>query len=319
MKNILLIALLFWVKCSVAQPIKDTATTQTNIILETKTGKIYGSLSVPTNSSKKIPVVFIIAGSGPTDRNCNSILGVKSNSFKMLADSLLQYGIATLRYDKRGVGESIKSVTKEADIRFDDYVNDAVEFIALLKKDKRFSTITVLGHSEGSLVGMIAAKKANANKYISVAGPGMAAYSIIKKQIAAYPKDEVDNWNIALDSLSKGFEVTNLIKSAKTTLRPSVQPYLISWFKYDPTVEIAKLKIPISIIQGSTDIQVGEDDAMFLYKANPKSEYHILKSMSHILKEGPVDKTKNFATYNSPNTPILSSFVQVIVTFVKKK
>ena len=318
MKNSILLAIVFLSNISNAQLIKDTATWDTNITLETATGKIFGTLCVPNTLKKKIPVVLIIAGSGPTDRNCNSNLGLTCNSFKMLADSLLQYGIASVRYDKRGVGESSKAGGKEIDLRFEDYVRDAVGFINLLKKDKRFSTVTILGHSEGSLVGMLAAQQSKTNKYISVAGPGLALSAVLKKQISAQSKEIQAMCYPIIDSLANGFLVKNVSPILYNSFRPSVQPYIISIFKYNPAIEISKLTIPVAIIQGSTDIQVSEEDGEMLHNANLKNQYCLIKGMSHILKDAPVDRAKNYATYNSPTIPILSSFVQYVVTFIKK-
>jgi len=126
MKIFTTLALLFFSYVVTAQTKLDTVTTATNIILQTATGKIRGSLSVPLKG-KKFPLVLIIAGSGPTDRNGNSIAGVNSNSYKILADSLLQYGIASVRYDKRSIAESKDAGTKEEDLRFTDMVNDAAD------------------------------------------------------------------------------------------------------------------------------------------------------------------------------------------------
>lgn len=318
MKPLILIATLLLASLANAQTARDTAISQTNIILETSTGKLFGTLCVPSIVKKKIPVVLIISGSGPTDRNCNSSLGLTCNSFKILADSLLQYGIASVRYDKRGVGESKTAMGKEVDLRFEDYVNDAIGFVTLLKKDKRFSSVIILGHSEGSLVGMLAAQQTKTNKYISVAGPGLALQAVLKKQISAQSKEIQAMCYPIIDSLADGHLVKNINPILYTSFRPSVQPYIISIFKYNPATEIAKLTIPVAIIQGSTDIQVSEEDGETLFNANNKNQYTVIKGMSHILKEGPADRAKNYATYNNPTSPILSSFVQCVVKFIKK-
>ena len=155
------------------------------ISLETKTGKIEGSLLCPRNA-EKVPVVLIIAGSGPTDRNGNNPM-MTNNSLKMLAEGLFKNGIASVRYDKRGIGESTVAGLKESDLRFENYVEDAESWVALLKKDKRFSEVIILGHSEGSLIGMIAASKDNVDRFISIAGVGTTAGEILREQLKAQP------------------------------------------------------------------------------------------------------------------------------------
>jgi uncharacterized protein len=319
MKKIFLLKLIVLTSQCFAQTVKDTVTTATNIVLQTATGKIRGSLSVPTKG-KKFPVVLIIAGSGATDRNGNSGIAVTANSYKILADSLLQYKIASLRYDKRGAAESTDAITKEEDLRFEDYVNDATAWIALLKKDKRFSSIIIAGHSEGSLIGMLAAKKTATSKYISIAGAGEPVYETLKKQLASQPGQIQKMCYPMLDTLASGKTLTAVPPMLYTLFRPSVQPYLISWFKYNPKNEIAKLTIPVLIINGTTDIQVSVNDAKNLHTACKQSKLLLIDGMAHLLKEGPADRDKNIALYNStPNEPVQKELVQGIVQFIKAK
>jgi uncharacterized protein len=319
MKKIILLPILLFTNFCFAQKIKDTVVTVDNIILETATGKLYGSLTVPT-TNKKMPVVIIIAGSGPTDRNGNSGKAATANSYKILADSLLKNGIASLRFDKRGAGRSMSALKSMIDFRFKNYVDDATEWIQLLQKDKRFSSVVVAGHSEGSLVGMIAAKNANANKYISIAGAGFPIQDVLKKQFAAQPEVYREALLTRLDTLISGKLLTNVPKEFYSIFSPAFQPYLMNWFTYVPAVEIAKLTVPVLILNGTTDIQVGVEEAENLHKYCKQSKMVIVKGMSHLLKEGPADREKNAATYNTiPNEPIKAELVQAIVKFIKEK
>ncbi len=319
MKKIILPVLLALTVHLHAQQSKDTAATVTNITLSIAAGTLSGSLSVP-NSPGKFPLVFIIAGSGPTDRNGNSKAGVNANSYKILADSLLQYGIASLRYDKRGVGESAATMGKEEDTRFTDMVNDAAAWLELLKKDKRFSSIVVAGHSEGSLIGMLAARRTNVKKYISIAGAGLPAADVIKKQLAAQTKQIQDMCIPRLDTLAMGRQLVDPPVVLYSLFRPSVQPYLIDWFSFDPRKEIAQLTIPVLIINGTTDVQVSVEDARNLHAASPKSQLVIVEGMSHLLKEAPADRARNLVLYNTaPQAPIKTALVQAMVNFIKSK
>lgn len=284
------------------------------IVLETATGKIRGTITVP-ETTKSVPVVLIIAGSGPTDRDGNNMY-MKNNSLKMLSEELLKNNIATLRYDKRGIAESQDAATEEKDMRFDDLVKDAESWIAMLKADKRFSKVIVAGHSEGSLIGMIVAKNAGADGYISIAGAGRSADLILKEQLKPQPESITKICYPILDSLKKGRTVDSVPQMLYTLFRPSVQPYMISWFKYDPQTEIKKLAIPVLILQGTTDLQVSKEDAQLLFNANSKSEYHLIKGMNHILKEAEEDRTKNIATYSDPNLPIKKELVDDITGFI---
>jgi Serine aminopeptidase, S33 len=128
------------------------------IILETPTGKLFGALELP-KSSAPLPVALIIAGSGPTDRNGNTrgIPGA-NNSLKYLAEGLAAQGIASVHYDKRGVAESIKAATSQSELRFETYIDDAVLWGKQLRADKRFTSVIIIGHSEGSLIGMVSVR-----------------------------------------------------------------------------------------------------------------------------------------------------------------
>jgi uncharacterized protein len=293
------------------------AQSETIVQLETKTGTLEGSLLVPEGETG-IPVVLIIAGSGPTDRDGNNP-GMKNNSLKMLATELLKNRIATLRYDKRGIGKSIQAGGKETDLRFEHYISDAKDWIALLNQDERFSDIIVIGHSEGSLLGMVASYEKDVDKFISIAGSGQSADKILKKQLKMQPPEVLKMSLPIIDKLVQGETVDDVNPILYSLFRPSVQPYMISWFKYDPSKEIAKLNVPVLIIQGTTDIQVDEKDAKLLAVANKKAEMKIIKKMNHIFKEAELDRLKNIQTYNQPDLPIHQELVNVIVEFIENK
>jgi len=283
--------------------------------LKTEDGKVYGTLSVPERKNK-IPVVLIIAGSGPTDRDGNSPLGVSANTYKMIADSLFDNGIACARYDKRGVAESADAIKDEESVRFEDLIGDAMGFIKQLKADPRFSKVVVLGHSEGSLIGMIAAQKAKASAYISVSGIADRADKTLEQQIAINSKDLSAKAKILLDSMDHGYTVKNIDPSLEDLFRPSVQNYVISWLRYNPAVEIKKLSVPVLIVQGTTDMQVPLENAEKLKKADPKASLKVIAGMNHILKTAPKDRKENFATYTVPDLPLAPGLMGSIEAFV---
>lgn len=288
---------------------------ETDIVLETPTGKIYGTLTTP-KQFLKIPVVLIIAGSGPTDRNCNNSM-MKSDAYKKIAHELAEKNIASVRYDKRGISASTAAGLSESELRFENYVKDAKDWIQLLKKDNRFSIITVIGHSEGSTIGMIAA--INADKYISIAGPGQSADKVLKEQLGAQSKEIQEATFPIIESLANGKLVDTVTPDFNSLFRKSVQPYLISWFHYDPQLEIQKLNIPILIIQGTNDLQVSVDDAKRLSKANPKAQLLLIEKMNHIFRILDGNRQANIATYDQPNLPIAPELVKSISDFILNK
>ncbi|MCB0746615.1 MAG: alpha/beta fold hydrolase [Ignavibacteriae bacterium] len=293
-----------------------SAQTGKNVILETSTGNLEGSLLV-TPIKTKMPVALIMAGSGPTDRDGNNPM-MTNNSLKLLALGLEENGIASLRYDKRGIGKSKDAGLKEIDLRFENYVDDAESWIDYLRKDSSFSEIIVIGHSEGSLIGMIAANNKKADKFISLAGAGESANKIIKRQLASQPPTVLEPSLEIIAKLEAGETTDDVPQMLTSIFRPSVQPYIISWFKYDPQIEIAKLKIPVLIVQGTTDLQVTLDDAEKLAKANSNAKLQIIEGMNHILKEADMDNQKNIATYSNPELPLKDGLIDLIVEFIKK-
>jgi uncharacterized protein len=291
--------------------------TEQPITLKTATGDIKGTLSLPENA-KDIPVVIIISGSGPTDRNGNQPK-LQNNSLKMLADELSSNGIASVRFDKRGIGESAEDKVDEKDLRFGTYVTDVKGWIDMLAQDKRFSKIIVTGHSEGATIGLIAsAENKEADGYISIAGPARPADEMIKEQLTAQPQQIRDMIYPMLDTLKKGDTLTNVSPMLYSLFRPSVQPYMISWFKYDPRTEIKKLTVPALIIQGTTDVQVLEKDADMLAAAYAGSTKKLIKNMNHVLKDcTTTDKQAQVSIYSNPQLPVNKELISEMVSFVR--
>lgn len=289
-----------------------------NITLHTRTGDIQGTTLIP-ESVGAIPVVILISGSGPTDRDGNNPQ-MKNNSLKMIAESLGTAGIASLRFDKRGIAASATAGGSESDIRFEHYINDVNDWVELLSKDKRFSDIIIAGHSEGAQIGMeVAAKNSKVKKYIALAGAGEPAQQIIKRQLASQPKQVMDIVNPILDQLEKGDTVANVSPLLYSLFRTSVQPYMISWFKYNPAKTIATLKIPVLILQGDTDLQCLVSDANALKAACPRAKEVIISGMNHVLKACS-GKTivEQMQFYTSPDFPLHPELMGHITAFIKE-
>jgi alpha-beta hydrolase superfamily lysophospholipase len=281
--------------------------------LKTETGVLKGSLLTPA-AKKAVPVVLIISGSGPTDRDGNNP-AMKNNHLKMLAEELAKQGIASVRYDKRGIAQSQVAALAEKDLRFDHYIQDAAAWIKQLKNNKSFTKVIVLGHSEGSLIGMIAAQQTRADAFISLAGAGQKADQLIRQQLQAQPQMVKDYAFPLLDSLVMGKTVESTDPAFAALFRPSVQPYLISWFSYDPQKEINKLNMPVLIIQGSHDIQVSLSEAQLLARAKEGSKLVVVDGMNHILKESSPNVQINMATYSNPDLPLVPQCAEAIAQF----
>jgi pimeloyl-ACP methyl ester carboxylesterase len=287
--------------------------------LNTPTGNLFGTLLLPSPMpAARPPVALIIAGSGPTDRDGNSpLLPGANNSLRYLAQDLAKEGIATLRIDKRGVGQSAPAGPSEADLRFGTYVDDAVLWIQLLKKDKRFSSVFIIGHSEGSLIGMMAARRAGAAGFVSLAGVARPAGQIILDQLRPQlPEELMHEAEAIVASLSRGRQVVSVPEQLSSLFRPSVQPYLISWFAIDPVKELKKLSVPILIVQGTTDIQVPVAQAQLLARANRRARLLVIPGMNHILKAVPAVRDQQLKSYGDPTLPVVAQLVKAITGFL---
>ncbi len=242
----------------------------------------------------------------------------------MLSDSLVSKGIAVARYDKRGSGTNLQAAAKALnpeDHRFDFYVSDAVGFIRQLQADKRFSYVVVAGHSEGSLVGMLAAEQTKARGFISIAGPGRNIADVLKEQgrMGGNPKELQAEVDSALDSLRAGHIVHPKNPLLKAQLPLKAQMGYISWMKYDPALVIKAYKGAVLIMQGRKDLQVAVTDAELLKAARPYARLVLLDKMNHILKNvDGTDQKENFKTYNNPELPLTPGLAALIAQFVMK-
>lgn len=289
---------------------------QRPITLDTGTGELFGSLLLP-KSDQPVPVVLIISGSGPTDRDGNNPDGGRNDSLKRLAWVLAKHNIASVRFDKRGVAASLAATPDERNLTVEAYVADAEAWGRKLKADPRFGKLILLGHSEGALIASLAARGADAAAVISLSGSARPVDQVLRQQLArSLPPALMLRSNELLDSLKAGKTDDNVPPPLQGIFRPSVQPYLISLFRQDPAAAFARLKIPALIVQGSNDIQVGVNDARLLKAAKPDAELALIEGMNHVLRIVPIDVKRQLASYKDPNLPLAAELGSRILGFI---
>jgi hypothetical protein len=274
--------------------------------------EIQGTLLSPKKQNNA-PLAILIAGSGPTDRDGNQA-HLKNNSLKYLAEGLAEKEISVFRYDKRIIAQMNKGTVQEDKLTFEDGVNDALLVVNYFKK--KYKNIIIIGHSEGALIGILAAQKTPVSKLISLSGAGSNSATLIEEQIKKNAPQLKEESQRILNLLKKGEQVENISPYLAPVFRKSVQPYLISWFKYDPTKEIAKMKIPVFIIQGTNDLQVEKKEAQLLKEAQPKAQLLFVEGMNHILKEVKTIE-ENQQSYLNPDIPISPKLIEAIAQFIK--
>lgn len=277
---------------------------------------LFGTLTMPNSEDVKT-ICVIVPGSGPTDRDGNSALGLQADTYKQLAEALSEKGIASFRYDKRGVGKSIVEGLKEEDILFETNIQDLKSIIRNLKGMNKFEKIFLIGHSEGSLVSILCAKEEKVDGIISIAGVGKNAGDLFINQIEMQlAKPIVNEAKKIIKTLKKGKQVKEVPTMLQNLFRDSAQPYLISWFKYEPRKEIASLKIPVLVLHGDIDHQVAIENAKLLASAKKNTKLSIIKNMTHMIKEVENEKDE-LKTYFDNSYSIPKALIDEIVEFVK--
>lgn len=277
-----------------------------------------GDLYSPAKSQpQKTTLIILIAGSGPTNRNGNQLKG-RNNSLKYLAEDLCKDNYAVFTYDKRVIAQIIAGTVNEKEMRFDDMITDAVTVFDYLKNKYHYSKILFAGHSEGSLIGMIAAQKTKADAFISLAGPGRPIDEILVEQITRQTPALKEELVQSFAALKKGETIEIKKPLLASILRESVQPYMKSWMQYNPQTEISKLKVPVLIINGDKDLQVRVLDAELLQKSKPGATLNIIPNMNHVFKNITGDEAENLASYSDPDTRNTPELSEKINLFLKK-
>lgn len=292
-------------------------TRQQPVSLATDQGTLHGSLLLP-QSDKPLPVALLIAGSGPTDRNGNNPEGGHNDALKKLAQVLARNGIASLRYDKRGVAASRSATPDERNLSVERYVADASGWARQLKDDPRFDRVILIGHSEGALIASLAAADSPADALVSIAGPAYPIGQVLDMQLAMrLPPALLAESRHILANLIRGTLQPEVPEALQVVYRPSVQPYLISLLRQDPAENFAALRIPALIVQGSHDAQVSPDNAELLKQAKPDAELAMIAGMNHVMRITPAAWQEQLASYDDPQLPLARALGERIVAFIR--
>ena len=316
-KTLSALALLTLVLFNGATQAATPSVLQRPISVQTGNGTLYGTLLLP-RSTTPVPVVLLIAGSGPTDRNGNNPEGGRNDSLKELAITLARHNIASVRYDKRGVAASKPATPDERNLSVESYVADVVAWSRLLKKDSRLGPLILLGHSEGALMASLAAGPSGASAVIAIGGTGRPVDQVLREQLNdRLPRELAQRSQQILDSLKAGRTDPQVPKELMVVFRPSVQPYLISLLRQDPAAAFARIKVPALIVQGRNDIQVSVEDAQRLQQAKPDAQLALIDGMNHVLRIVPDDLQQQLQSYRNPNLPLASELTGQILQFIE--
>jgi hypothetical protein len=279
-------------------------------------GPLKGTMLAP--SSRGAPMVLIIPGSGPTDRDGNNPYGLKASSYKLLAEGLAARCIGTVRIDKRGMFASTQAVADANAVTIDDYMTDVGAWTASIRTQTNAPCVWLLGHSEGGLVALAAAQKVqDICGLVLISTAGRPLGEVLRTNPANAPI--LDQAMSAIDTLEAGkrFDVTGMNPALLPLFAPQVQGFLINVFSYDPARLISAVTKPVLIMQGERDIQVSVADAERLKQAAPQAKLVLLPDTNHVLKAVTTDdRAANGATYADSSLPLAPGVVDAVANFV---
>ena len=296
---------------------------QREVVVECEWGNISATIDMPGEGSDT--AVLIVAGSGPTDRNGNSGAGLNTYSYKMLGETLAHSGYAVMRYDKRGIGGSPIPAEDIPSLVFEDYIDDARACAKFLRAEG-FERVIVAGHSEGGLIALqLAAEEACClDGVVLLCAPGYNMAEILNFQLSqqlvpAYMGLMVKSTAI-INSLKAGRMVAqeDIPAELMSLFHPTVQPFIISNMRYEPTELAAKCRVPMLIVSGGRDIQVSVSNGERLHGANPAADYRMFENMTHVLKDADTSDRmmQVMSIYTNANLAITEALAPAIVEFI---
>jgi hypothetical protein len=272
------------------------------------------------SSAGMAPAALIIAGSGPTDRDGNNAFGLKTDAYRQLAEALAAAGIASLRYDKRGIGGSRALAGREEELTFETFIADAVRLADWVSRQPLSARIVLIGHSEGALIAALAATRVAVAGVVYLAGPGVALGETLRQQLSASPMPTAlrEAAMAALDEMDRDGRVTAPPRELLSVFRPSVQPFLASLWRIDPREAIATLltkSVPVLQAAGGQDAQIREADSRRLGALESQGlKLAWFPTMAHILKDA--TGRSNAALYGDPALPLMPGLGEAIARFI---
>ncbi|MCU1277963.1 MAG: alpha/beta hydrolase [bacterium] len=286
-------------------------------VIDNRGAKLGGVLWLPATRPKKVPVVLIIAGSGPVDRDGNAGGALLTDSYRLLAEALAKRGIATIRYDKRGVGESTLGGKLE-NLGFDDFINDAAALVTMARINDKLAGIYVFGHSEGSLIALKLAAMTQVDGIISAAGAGRPLAELAREQLERQiSREDLAEYDAQIAALKAGKPLQPKSEAVGLVLQPALTKFLHGMLLTDPKPLAGVFKGKLTVVQGDNDAQLTvERDARPLAAAHPGAKLVVLKDVTHPLKRD-THKGTDQPSYRDPSLPIDPGVVEAVVSTIR--
>lgn len=297
------------------------------------------TLTIPDNPLPSLPVAVMVTGSGPQNRD-EEVFGHRP--FAVIADYLARNGIASIRYDDRGVGKSKGDVTAATTA---DFAEDAQAVADWTRANKDFGKVGIIGHSEGGIIAfMLGAKPKNIDFIVSVAGPAVRGDSILVFQnLNALSKAGVEDSVASVfgDALRKAFSLKignpdmtlsdealseiypswndsattrQLAEGIRGLFRGDMTPWMQHFISYSPSAALKSLSIPAFLIYGEKDMQVPPSlNACEALRNAPEATVKIYPKLNHLMQHA---VTGNVEEYNSIEETISPEVLSDIAAFI---
>lgn len=261
--------------------------------------KFNGTLTLPEGCSRETPVLLMVTGSGQQNRD-EELFDHKP--FAVIADALARAGVATLRYDDRGFGDSS---ARPMDWTTEDFKNDALAGLELLRG--RFDKVGVLGHSEGGTIAMMIAAENKADFIVSLAGMAVSgAETLVMQNRAAlkglgFTDGQVESYckmlETAFDVRVNGgrmpdpedYDVPESLMQNYWAVVSQIQmPYMIHFLALDARDVLGNITCPVLALNGSKDIQVDHEINLDAIRnglpANPNNRIESVEGVNHLFQ-----------------------------------
>jgi len=292
--------------------------------VSTEGGMLPGSYMEPVSGGTNPPLVLLISGAGPTDRNGNNYnVPGRTDNLLMLAKALASKGIASFRYDKRGSGEAYMLEKQGAVTSLATHVEDAAKIADSLLAAGDSSRLIIVGMNEGAWIGAAAINRLESR--------GIIVDGLVV--LDASGEDPVDGLNASLAGLDEGTKseaesIVEAILEGKSFPKPSSSlsdffapsriEWLASWLKFKPAEEMAKVPAPVLFVYGALDMQVPREAFEKLLDARPNAAARLIPSMNYALKKVTTEE-ENYDSFTNPVYPLPTTLVDLIAAFAKVK
>lgn len=315
----------------------------TDTVFTAKDGaKMSATLTLPfTTDSRKIPVVLMVTGSGPQNRDEEIF---EHRPFAVIADYLACNGIGSLRYDDRGTGKSTGDFKKATTETFKE---DAESGISFLRTFQQIGKVGVLGHSEGGTIAFMLGAEGMPDFIVSMAGMAIGG----KETLLMQNRHALDKWGMAEDEKENSLKLISMVfdsmaeqgrkniiepidvdsiqKAAGVTVNPNIlasvkmtQKNRTPWFDYflnlNPRDFLSSIKCPVLAINGDKDTQVDcGSNISLIQEAVPQAEIRIMPGLNHLMQHCTTGESSEYSEINETISPEVLTAISEFIRNVK--